>query len=279
MKNIIYNILLVLFVTIFAASGVMIGYKLFSKNKVENQIEDLKAVFQEPPGQAAKPLAAVAGAAGEAENALPSEETLEEQFEKRKGRLTGYAKLQDQNSDMKGWLTIPDTGIDYPVMQSVDRPDYYLKKDFKGQKSSHGTPYIAESCDLLGGEDNIVIYGHHMKDGTMFADLMKYADKGYYTSHPIVWFDTLDRVAAYQIIAVTNASASSAEDERLFTLAADRTKRQEFLDEVGRRSFYDTVQPGGTGGLTDNGQPLLVLITCEYTQNEGRLLVVAREVV
>lgn len=269
MKNKVYNAFLALFVMTFVASGAVIGYKLFSKSKVENQIEELKEVFQELPGQAQVMTEVV----GDGKDTLPRAETLEEQLENRKSRLDGYVKLRNQNGDMMGWLTIPGTRIDYPVMQSKDRPDYYLKRDFNGQKSSHGTPYIAESCDLESGDDNIIIYGHHMKDGTMFADLMKYADKSYYTDHTFLWFDTLDMVSAYEIIAVTKASASAADDEMMFGLAADNTKRQEFLDVVSKRSFYDI------GQISDNGKPLLVLITCEYTQNEGRLLVVAREVI
>ena len=89
-----------------------------------------------------------------------------------------YRAVQEQNSDFVGWLSIPGTNIDYPVMQTVNEPNFYLKRGFDKQYSDYGVPYVQENCDLALS-DNCVIYGHHMNNGTMFADLCKYESEDF----------------------------------------------------------------------------------------------------
>ena len=96
-----------------------------------------------------------------------------------------YRAVQEQNSDFVGWLSIPGTNIDYPVMQTVDNPNFYLKRGFDKQHSDYGVPYVQENCDIALS-DNCVIYGHHMNNGTMFADLCKYESKDFYREHKII---------------------------------------------------------------------------------------------
>ena len=96
-----------------------------------------------------------------------------------------YRAVQEQNSDFVGWLSIPGTNIDYPVMQTVDEPNYYLKRGFDKQYSDYGVPYVQENCDLALS-DNCVIYGHHMNNGTMFADLCKYESEDFYQEHKTI---------------------------------------------------------------------------------------------
>ena len=105
----------------------------------------------------------------ELENAPATEEVTA--FEK-------YADVYAKNSDLVGWVSIPGTRIDYPVMQTKDSPDFYLKHAFDKSYSSYGVPYLAENCDV-GISDNLVLYGHHMNNGTMFSDLCKYASEDF----------------------------------------------------------------------------------------------------
>ena len=94
-----------------------------------------------------------------------------------------YKALYEQNDDFVGWITIDGTAIDYPVMQSIGSPDFYLKHNFQKAYSDYGIPYVDEAC-AVGLSANTVIYGHHMKDGSMFSSLVKYADKSYFEEHP-----------------------------------------------------------------------------------------------
>ena len=101
-----------------------------------------------------------------------------------------YGALFEQNEDFIGWIKIDGTKIDYPVMQSPNNPDYYLKHSFEKAYSDYGVPYIDEAC-ATGISNNLVIYGHHMKNGTMFSDLCNYTDADFCKEHPIINFDTL----------------------------------------------------------------------------------------
>lgn len=134
----------------------------------------------------------------------PVSETIsEEELAAREAELAmeKYRALFDQNSDFVGWISIDGTNINYPVMWTPNNPNYYLKHSFEKEYSDYGVPYIDEDC-VMGESNNYVIYGHHMKNETMFHDLCNYASKDFYDEHPIIKFDTLFGFGEYQIVAV-----------------------------------------------------------------------------
>ena len=94
-----------------------------------------------------------------------------------------YTALFAQNNDFIGWIRIDGTNVNYPVMQTPNKPDFYLKRSFDKSYSDYGVPYIDEAC-MTGISNNLVIYGHHMNDGSMFADLCKYTDADFCKEHP-----------------------------------------------------------------------------------------------
>ena len=75
--------------------------------------------------------------------------------------LSNFETLLRKNSDMVGWISVSGTNINYPVMQTQNNPNYYLKRNFNKEYSDLGVPYVQENCDLAAS-DNIIIYGHHM---------------------------------------------------------------------------------------------------------------------
>lgn len=97
--------------------------------------------------------------------------------------LPGYETLLQINPQIKGWIAIPDTQISFPLLQGEDN-DYYLKHDIYGQKNRHGAIFVDCDADLYGGEGNLIIYGHHMRDGSMFGGLKAYREESYYREHP-----------------------------------------------------------------------------------------------
>ena len=121
-----------------------------------------------------------------------------------------YADVYAQNSDLVGWISIPGTRIDYPVMQTKDNPNFYLKHAFDKSYSSYGVPYMQENCDV-GISDNLVLYGHHMNNGSMFSDLCKYESEDFYQEHKTIRFDTLDSFGEYEVIAAFKTVAYSEE--------------------------------------------------------------------
>ena len=185
--------------------------------------------------------------------------------------LPEYAALYEENSEMVGWMTIDGTPIHYPVMQSPDRVDFYLDHNFDRVKNGHGCLYVRESCDVFAPSDNLTIYGHHMRNGTMFAGLDNYLKKDFYEKYPSIRFDTLYERHTYTIFAVftTTASVGRGFAYHLFEDAADEADFQDFVSTCKSLSLYET-------GITPvYGDKMITLSTCEYSQDNGRLVVVA----
>jgi len=174
--------------------------------------------------------------------------------------------LQEENPDCIGWLSIPGTPIDFPVMQNKDAPEFYLKHDFDGRYSEYGLPFLDSRCDLEIS-DNVIIYGHHMNDGSMFSALLKYEDREYFVEHPEIVLETGQGAETYQVAAVIRAAGSyEPEDWSIFN-CFDCDEQD--VREIAARQLYDTsveLSPGNR---------LLTLATCEYSQRNGRLAVIA----
>ena len=184
--------------------------------------------------------------------------------------LPEYAALYEENPDLVGWLTVEGTPIDYPVLQTPDRPDYYLDRDFSGAPSAHGSIYVRESCDVFTPSDNLTVYGHHMRDGTMFASLDRYRKEDFYRQYPTVRFDTLYERHTYTVFAVFTTTASpEGFSYHLFENAADESEFDAFVTACKALSLYDT------GVFPQYGDKLLCLSTCEYSHANGRLVIAA----
>jgi len=184
-----------------------------------------------------------------------------------------YADIYALNNDLIGWISIDGTKINYPVMQTKDRPNFYLKHNFEKQYSDYGVPYVSETCDI-DISDNTIIYGHHMKNGTMFNSLESYKSKEFYESHKIIRFDTLGGYGEYEIIAVFKTVAYSDKGFKYYQFdnAADETAFNKYVARCKELSFYDT------GLSAEYGDKLITLSTCEYSNQNGRLVVVAKKI-
>ena len=197
-------------------------------------------------------------------------------YSEEKMLLPELAELYQQNGDLVGWISIADTNINYPVMQSVNEPNFYLKHKFDKTYSAYGCPYVQENCNVQKPSDNIIIYGHHMNDGSMFTGLMKYRNKSFWEGHKTITFDTLTDRHQYEVIAVfktvvyTNSSDSFKYYE--FTDAENATEFDAYVAKCKELSLYDT------GVSAEYGDKLISLSTCEYSRNNGRLVVVAKRV-
>ena len=187
--------------------------------------------------------------------------------------LAKYKELYLQNEDMVGWIAIDGTGINYPVMQSKNNPNFYLKHSFEKEYSDLGVPYIQEDCDILTS-DNLVIYGHHIKGGRMFGALEDYKSKNFYEKHKTIQFDTLTEQAQYEIIAVFKTVAYSSQGYRYydFVNAENEKEFDAFVGKCKELALYDT------GVTAQYGDRLITLSTCEYSAQNGRLVVVAKKV-
>ena len=187
--------------------------------------------------------------------------------------LAEYGELYLQNTDMVGWLSIAGTNINYPVMQTPNNPNYYLKHNFEKEYSDLGTPYVQENCDLLTS-DNLVIYGHHIKGQKMFGALENYKSKDFYEEHKTIRFDTLTKQGEYEIIAVFKTVAYSSEGFRYYDFidAEDENDFNAYIAKCKELALYDT------GVTAEYGDRLITFSTCEYSAQNGRLVVVAKKV-
>ena len=187
--------------------------------------------------------------------------------------LTKYKELYLQNEDMVGWLSVAGTTINYPVMQTPNEPNYYLKRNFEKEYSDLGTPYIQENCDLANS-DNLVIYGHHIKGGKMFGALEDYKSQSFYEEHKTIQFDTLTEQNEYEIVAVFKTVAYSSAGFRYYDFvdAENEEAFNAYIEKCKELALYDT------GVSAEYGDRLITLSTCEYSAQNGRLVVVAKKV-
>ena len=185
-----------------------------------------------------------------------------------------YTALHDKNPDFWGWIKIEGTQLSYPVMYTPDDSEHYLRRDFDGNYSSRGVPFLDGACSDDCG--NYIIYGHHMKDGTMFGSLLSYAKEDYWEAHPTIQLNTSEGQSTYTILAAFYAKVHNQEDSGVFryyqyTDLTDPELFSEYVKQVKTASLYDT------GIDVQSGDQLLTLSTCSYHTKNGRFVVVARK--
>lgn len=194
------------------------------------------------------------------------------------GIFIGFEALQKQNSDIRAWMKIEGTNINNPVYQTKNN-DFYVDHDMEKRSSRYGALFIDKDARIRedSNSQNVVVYGHHMKDGTMFGPLKNYTDINFYKKHPIVDFTTLYREGQYKVFAVfiTNTIESHDNGEifnyRKSSFASEEAFL-EFIDEAKKRSIINT----NVEVLGDD--EIITLSTCTYEFEEARLVVMARRV-
>lgn len=187
------------------------------------------------------------------------------------GRLTRYDALYQQNNDLAGWLSFPETALDCPVMYTPEDPEKYLRMAFDGSYAISGSLFVGDGSSPDGS--NVIVYGHNMKNGTMFGGLTAYAQEDYAKAHPVFRLDTLTEEREYRVIA---AFYCAAEEEEAFPYQyVDLTHPETFaqyLEKAGERSLWPmSFQP-------EFGTRLALLSTCSYQGEDGRFVVLGAEI-
>ena len=224
---------LIFFCLLLSATAVLSGVKIHSELKEQQkEKEDFAAVAEiaELPMTEA-PAESVTDAETE-----PSAEPTEQSTTKH-----NIPALIAVNADCIGWLSIDGTNISYPIMHTPSDPQKYLRRNFYGKYSQSGVPFLDGRCDIQS--TNLIIYGHNMKNGTMFADLKKYVDKDFLSAHRTVKFETADGVQTFTVTEVLKTNISNEWYNRISA-------------EDGRQ---------------------LILSTCYGSGKDGRLLIIAAE--
>ena len=185
--------------------------------------------------------------------------------------------LLQENSDFKGWITVPNTQIDNPIYQT-DNNDFYLNHNQQKQKSIYGALFFDYQNVITEAETdkNLVVYGHHMKNGSMFGNLTKYKQLRFYKQNPTVEFSTLYKKSTYKIYAAFVLNAFKADDnDYIYNIS-----RKSFIDDKDFDSWVNEAKERSlinTGVDVKNGDNIITLVTCTYDFDNARFVVMARE--
>lgn len=262
MNNKFRKILLCVSILIFATSILYIVYNkytLYSEEQLNEQIKEEKE----------------SSSLSQEETNIP-EKNNEEKDSEEIYILPQYQKLYEENSDIIGWISISGTVVDYPVMFTPEDPNYYLYKNWNKEESKSGSIFI----DGRSTEDteNIIIYGHKMRNGSMFGSLEKFKNEEYYQQHKYIKFDSIYQESTFQIIAVSKAVIyynEVPEGEYLFYENVELDSEEKFnqyIDFMKQNSYFNIKESASYG---DN---LITLCTCDYWAEDARLLIVAKEI-
>ncbi len=189
--------------------------------------------------------------------------------------LDALKTLHEENGDLYGWIKIDGTRIDYPVMYTPNDPEYYIDHNFDGETSSSGAPFIGEG--FSEGGLHTIIYGHNMKNGTMFADLLDYSRSEFYKEHQTIEYYTLSGKGEYEIISAFYSRVYYQEETDVFryynyTDLSDEETFNEYISRAESSSMFDT------GVTAEYGDEILTLSTCSYNTENGRFVVVAKRI-
>ncbi|MBC1341747.1 class B sortase [Listeria welshimeri] len=237
MKSFLGKSLTVVVLGVFLFSGWKIGTELYENNHNRTILDDAKAVYTKE--------VTTTHVNGEVRDELKS--------------------LQKLNKDMAGWLTIADTEIDYPILQSTDN-DYYLHHNYKNEKARAGSIFkdYRNTNEFL--DKNTIIYGHNMKDGSMFADLRKYLDKDFFKAHPTFSYESGLTNYKVEIFSVYETTTDFYYIETNFPGKQDF---DDYLEKVQQQSIYKS------NVKVSSKDRIITLSTCDTEKDyeKGRMVI------
>lgn len=269
-KKILYNVILVLLICIFVGSAGYLAVYFYQSRQSEKHFDELEALIDDPVPNTNPVSTSLDSEAVDCTPQITYVDVDGVQVQKR------MEKIYRKNRDFVGWLSIQDTKISYPVMQTPDDEEYYIRRNFAKEYSSAGTLFADTESNLLQPSDNILIYGHNMKTGTMFHDLLKYEEESFYNTHKYIQFDTIYGDATYEIIAAFRTKIREKEEQGFryyqFFYAESEEQYDDFVNNCKALTPYDIKT------TAHYGDSLLTLSTCAYHTANGRYVVVAKKI-
>lgn len=240
MKRKIYLAILIVLALVFVGSTAGVGITLYGYYQADKAYGDLQNSYV-----AARPY--------ETEQTPQESAPISVDFE----------ALMQENSDIIGWLYCENTPINYPVVQADDN-DYYLRRDLHGEYLRTGTLFADFRCPAVGTGQNHIIYGHNMKNASMFGTLINYNEQEYYEAHPVLYYLTPDKDYRIDLFSGFTADANS---DIYRTEIGDAEEFEAFLQELTARSTF-------TSGVSVSGDEHIVMLsTCSYDFNNARYVV------
>lgn len=254
-KNIIYNIIIAICILVFLFSAYQIIADKMQDSEGENEYNEIVSEFKTQ-----QPIASPSPSASSGSTSSPTENTFEYAF-------VDFEKLIALNSDVKCWIEIPGTKIDYPVVQGEDN-DYYLTHTVKKETLKAGSIFMDFRCAADFSDKNTIIYGHNMRNGSMFHSLLSYLEQSYYEKHPEIWFYLPDgsKFKAHIFAAVV------ADENFSFTKTyfSNDESFQSFLTDIRSRSKITS------DVSVSASERIITLSTCHSTDGTKRVVVFAK---
>lgn len=216
---------------------------------------------------------------------VDNEEQMKEEYRKKypdvnfpEDLLLKYYPVYAENQDLRGWISIPELGIDYPIMQSSDN-NYYLRRNIKKEYSVWGIPFFDCSCRINPNSRNLIIYGHNAAKikNKMFTPLNAYLTSDGFREAPVIKCDTIFEEAYWKVYAVFITNAKAKDDNGFcfnYMIPDFSTKSEfnEFISHINERAVYIT----GVG--INDTDDILTLSTCNYSFKNARMIIVCRKV-
>lgn len=263
-KSLTWIIRILLIITI-VSGGLLFTY-VYSLRRANDEFNDLAKTFHNSQ------MEEKVSQKDNLKISLKEENLPEEKVEEKPDMTIVFKELHDKNNDIVGWISIPDTKVNYPVMHTPDNPEYYLHRNFEKQYSISGVPFIDAHSSLEPRSDNILIHGHNMKNGSMFTQLLLYKEKEFLEKHPTIEFYTFSGKQIYDIISVFPAEVytSNSFNYHDFNYAKDKVEFDNYIANAKKASLFET------GVTAEYGDHLLTLSTCAYHTTNGRFAVIAK---
>ena len=266
-QKIIQRLLTVLIICLVVTAGWLLYQEIAERRQNERLQNELRELYTEAPSPTPEPEPTITSPAS-TPTATPSiSPETEAPTEPDPPRiLPQFEDLLEINQDVVGWIHIPGTPIDYPVVQTDDNV-YYLDHDIYGETARNGTLFMDYRMLLDGTDRHQIIYGHHTRDSSMFTRLMDYKSESFFNANRLIYLDQLYEKQTWEIFSVYVTSTDFYYIETRFSGDEDWLA---FMETVQDRSKFDT-----SVELSADDQ-MLTLSTCTYEFDDARFVVHAR---
>ena len=258
MKKEFLIVLSVVLVVVIVASGLWLGYYTVDSQRQKQTYETLAEDFL-----LEEPVPSLSLAEDDSPQEAPTSQETPAASTTTPPRHD-LAALQSENPDCVGWLTIPDTPVDYPVMFTPDEPERYLRRDFYGNSASGGMPFLDGRNQAYAKKQNLIVYGHNMLDGSMFKPVLQYLTPNFQVTHEDIYLELNGAQYHYQVLAALETNTRSP--MYVYTDLSDSTEMEDFRSTL--------LEETGVGAIPQT-EGYLTLSTCNDQGGNSRVLVIA----
>ena len=243
MKMIIVRALIIIFAAVFVFSGYNVIKILTENKKADTLYTGIQNEYTTPVVPSAEEEAE--------ENPLPIS--------------VDFTALRERNSDVVGWLILPDTVLNYPVVQAVNN-EKYLRKDLEGKKLTAGTLFVDYRCKPVGEDTNYIIYGHNMRNGSMFKTVTDYKNQEFFDASPVIYYLTPDK--SFKIEPV--AGLVVPDKDELYKLELDNAQMVEYINKNLEKSTFKSAT-----AFTEQDS-FITLSTCSKEYENARFVLIGK---